>query len=272
MTLLSTSRLCALLLIGLAAIPASAQDDPPETIDFAGGELSITETPDYDKVLAFNGEELARDYFVMFDRIADVAGTDVAFFSVGPGGNACSPSIVMVWKPQDGNITSATTEDDCDTPAPAVTDYGVYFVPYLLPGEQADLRIWTPEQGFSVHGRLTYAPEPGTDWASFDPATVSHPLDLFRNADIYAAAQALLEDDLGEVAMGLGTAGSPEMANGLVSARGCVPHACGGSDSFVVIDPLGEAVYFAQQGDGTRFWPARDEWPAEADALIPSDF
>lgn len=261
------------LVSAFVTLPAFAQDDDPAPVPFAGGEFTITETDDLDKILAFDGEELARDYVVMFDRIADVGGTEVAFFSVGPGGNACAPSVVMVWKPQDGGVQSATTGDDCATPAPAVSDYEVFFVPYLLPGDTAELRVWNPDEGFRLHGSLAYAPEPDTSWASFDPATISHPLDLFRNAAIYTAAQALLGDDLSTVAMGLGTAGQPEPeAGGLLAARGCVPHACGGSDTFVVVDPTAQALYFAQQGDTTAYWPARDQWPDAAASLIPSDF
>src|SRR5690606_16822896 len=124
-----------------------------------------------------------------------------------------------------------------------------------------------------VHGHLTYAPEPGTNWAGLEPASLAHPLDLFRNADVYAAAQRLLGDDLSDVTMGLGTAGRPEEAgDGVVQARGCVPHACGGSDTFVVVDTRAQSLYFAQQGEETRYWPARADWPAAAEALIPSDF
>ena len=262
-----------ILVSAFAALPAFAQDEDPAPVSFAGGEFTITETDDLDKILAFDGEELARDYFVMFDRIADVGGTEVAFFSVGPGGNACAPSVVMVWKPQDGGVQTATTGDDCATPAPAVSDYEVFFVPYLLPGDTAELRVWNPDEGFRMHGSLAYAPEPDTGWETFNPTTLSHPLDLFRNAGIYAAAQALLGDELSTVAMGLGTAGQPEVqADGLVTARGCVPHACGGSDTFVVVNPSTHALYFAQQGEQTSYWPARDQWPDAAASLIPSDF
>ena len=272
MPLPARTAFSAVLAAMLLAVPAAAQDDP-EPIAFAGGELTITETADFDKVLAFDGEELARDYFVMFDRVAEIGGTQVAFFRVGPGGNACAPSVVMVWKPQDGAVQKAESGDDCATPAPAISDYEVFFVPYLLPGATADLRVWNPEEGFRIHGSLAYAPEPDTGWATFDPAEVSHPLDLFRNAGIYAAAKALLGDDLPSVAMGLGTAGQPDdQPDGLVAARGCVPHACGGSDTFVVVDPAAKALYFAQQGTDTTYWPARAAWPDAASSLIPSDF
>lgn len=267
-----TSTITVLVLSSFTCLSAAAQE--PERIEFADGEFTITETDDFEKVLAFDGRELARDYMIFFDRVADVGGTEVAFFSVGPGGNACAPSALMVWKPEDGEMTTAALEDECDAPAPAITDYEVFFVPYLLPGETADIRAWNPDEGFRMHGALSYAPEPGTDWASFDPGAVSHPLDLFRNADIYAAARAILGDDLVDVTSGLGTAGEPDVApDGLVSARGCVPHACGLADTFVVVDRAARKLFFAQQDEpAARFWPERGEWPASAAALIPSDF
>ena len=256
----------------LAALPASAQQDEPQRIAFAGGELTITETPDYEKVLAFDGRELAREYQVFFNRIAEVGDTEVAFFSVGPGGNACSPAALMVWRQQDGEVTTATFDEDCATPAPAVTDYEVFFVPYLLPGQTAEVKAWSPDQGFRMHGTLAFAPEPDTDWSSLDAAG-SYPLDLFRNAAVHAAAQALLGDAFGEVATGLGTAGMLDTTpGGLVWGRGCVPHACGVSDTLVVVDTQARSLFFAQQGEPVRFWPERAAWPADAAALIPADF
>ena len=271
--MIASRAACALLVSLPLALPAAAQDRESDRLSFAGGELTITETPDYEKVLAFDGRELARDYFVFFDRVAEVAGTEVAFVYVGPGGNACAPSVVMVWKPEGGDVTSETTGEDCATPAPAVTDSEVFFVPYLVPGAEADVTSWAPGQGFSLHGRIAYAPQPGTSWATLAPAGASHPLDLFRNAGLYEAASALLGDELGEVAMGLGTAAAPEpQPDGLVFARGCVPHSCGLSDTVMIIDAANKALYFAQQGEPARFWPERASWPQAAAALVPSDF
>lgn len=258
--------------LSVSVVTALAQE--AERIEFAGGAFTITETDDSEKVLAFDGKELARDYFVSLDRIAPVGGTDVAFFSVGPGGNACSPHTVMAWVPADGGIETAALNDDCDSPAVAISDYGVFFVPFLLPGANGDVHFWAPDEGFSLQGVLAYAPDPDTGWGTFDPATLSHPMDVFRNAEIYAAAQALLGDALTEVATGLSVSGKPDIsADGLVSGRGCVPHACSLSDTFLVIDTKVRALFFAQQDEpANRYWPARDLWPAAAAALIPSDF
>ena len=165
--------LSALFALLALVLPAAAQDQQPERIPFAGGELTITETQDFEKVLAFDGRELARHYFVFFDRIADVGGTEVAVLYVGPGGNGCAPSVAMVWKPDDGEVTSEMTEPDCNTPPPAVSELAVFFVPHLLPGDEADVTNWAPGEGFSLHGRITYAPQPGTSWATFGAASTA---------------------------------------------------------------------------------------------------
>lgn len=273
MKLLPKTGLAVAAFSAFVATQAAAQTRQPESVEFAGGKLTITETADLDKVLAFDGQELARDFVVMFDRVAPIGDTEVAFFRVGPGGNACAPATIMVWKPEGGDITATTGGDGCTTPPPALTDYDVLFVPYLMPGDAADVRIWNPEAGFRLHGRLSFVPQPDTSWGNFDPDAVGHPIELFGNADIYAAAQALVGDALGSVTTGLNTAGRPEVtAGGLLSARGCVPHACGVSDTFVVVDKTAKAIFLAQQGEKTRYWPARSAWPAQAAALIPSDF
>ena len=66
---------------------ATAGQTPPQSYPFASGTLTITETEDFDKVLAFNGKELTRNYVVNYDRIVEVGGQQVALFDVGDGGN-----------------------------------------------------------------------------------------------------------------------------------------------------------------------------------------
>lgn len=266
----------AALLLALACTPAAAQADDAERIAFAGGELTITELPDFEKVLAFDGRELARAYFVSFDKIASVSGTEVAFVSVGPGGNACAPAVALIWQDQDGEVQSEIAgEDECAVPTPAISDYAVFFVPYLLPGQEADVRYWIPGEGLRVHGRLAYAPEPGTTWAELGESEIRHPLEFLRNADLYAAAQALLGDALEDTARGLGVSGAPERgADGVWVGTGCVPHACGVLDSLIAVDPDARALYFAQKQDeaATRFWPERTQWPAAIAQRIPDGF
>ena len=48
------------------------------------------------------------------------------------------------------------------------------------------------------------------------------------------------------------------------------PHACGGSDAFMAIDPHARELYFAQQGDNPQpsAWPVLKTWPAEIKALM----
>lgn len=261
------SRLiAAAALAGLMTASAHAQTADVERFPFQGGELTITETPEYEKILAFDGRELARNYVVFYERMLEIAGAEVALFLAGPGGNACGASALMVWKPADGEVMAESAGDDCGSPPPAATEDRLYFVPYLRPGESLPVRSWAPGEGFETAGLLTYTPQPDTGWATFDPAALEHPLDLFRNADVYAAAQALLGDDMADVAAGLSTASAPEIsASGLVTARGCVPHDCGGADAFVAIDPAQRRLWFAQQADGDQpdAWPPLAEWPAE---------
>jgi hypothetical protein len=248
------------------APPVAAQTAEVERIPFQGGELTITETPEYEKVLAFDGRELSREYFLFFERTLEVAGTQVALFLAGPGGNACGASALMVWKPMDGEVMAESPGDDCGSPPPAATEDRLYFVPWLRPGESLPVRSWAPGEGFETAGLLTYTPQPDTGWATFDPAALEHPLDLFRNADVYAAAQALLGDDMVDVAAGLSTASAPDILDtGLVTARGCVPYDCGGADAFVAVDPAGRRLWFAQQGetDEPHTWPSLEGWPAE---------
>ena len=260
------------VLIALAST-ANAQQDEPQTFDFAGGQLTITQTPDYERVLAFNGQELTREFDVFFNRIANVGGTEVAFFSVGPGGNACSPAALMVWREEGKDISTAKFDEECAAPSPALTDYEVFFVPYLMPGGSSNVKSWNPERGFRLHGTIAYAPEPNTDWSALTISDDTYPLDLFRNEAFYAAAKALLADDLGEVAEGLGTAAPIETTpDGLVVGRGCVPHACGMADTLVIMEPSTRKLFMAQQGEPARFWPDRAIWPAAVAAAIPGDF
>lgn len=269
-TLLSRSLLAAVIMLG--ALPALAQEN--ERTEFAGGVLTITETEDMDRVLAYDGRELARDYFVHIDQIADVAGTEVAFVSVGPGGNACAPGTLMLWKDADGKLQTQKAGEECDAPTVAVSDYGVFFIRYLLPGESADMMFWSPDEGMKTFATTTYTPDPGSGWETLDLGKIGHPIDLFRNAGVYAAAQKLLGDELSTVVTSLVVSGEPDLSGSLLSARGCVPHACGSADGFIVVDKAAKAIFIAQMGeDGvTRFWPDRGRWPDAAAALLPQGF
>lgn len=247
----------------LLCAAAAAQD--VESIPFEGGAITITEKEDGLKELAYDGRVVTTNYMVLFDRIVEVGGVQVALVNVGEGGNACAPSTVILWR-GGTEVRDELVGDDCGAPSPAVSDYAIFFVPYLLPGETGTVQQWTPEERLVDFGTLSYTPQRGSTWAGIDPATTTHPLDLFRNADFHAAAQKLLGDDITDYAAGLGTAAAPEQVDGLLTGRGCVPHACGISDSFFALDLANRALYLAQQqGEGTpKTWPALDAWPEAA--------
>lgn len=266
--------LTAALLLAAGA-SAFAQDEKPTSIPFAGGKLTITETPDLDKILAFDGKELARNYVVLYDRTVDLQGTKVALFAVGDGGNACGPATVIVWKPEGSGLKTTTVGEECGAPPAAVTDDNIYFVPYLRPGATADVQSWSPEDGLRVAGQMSYVPQPGTRWADLDPARIAHPFDLFANGDFYAAARKLLGDKFSGVILALSVSGGLEStASGVLYGSGCIPHACGEGNGFVAVDPKARTVWFAQENGGATpdAWPPLDAWPAEVRAAMTKSF
>lgn len=255
----------------LATGVAQAQDEPQPPIPFEGGTLTITEADEGDKVIAFDGKELARNFVAYFDKIVEVGGIKVALFAVGDGGNQCGPAEAIVWKPQGGDIQTQMVGEDCGAPPAAITGSAIYFVPYLLPGETNNVQVWAPDTGLAIAGTIAYAPQPGTDWKDLDPAKFEYMIDSMKNAAVYAAAQALLGEHLLDVVTGLQTGGTTETTkSGLFYASGCVPHACGGADAFMAIDPHARKLYFAQQGDNPQpsAWPVLKTWPAEIRTLM----
>jgi hypothetical protein len=255
----------ALMLIAGASV-AKAQDTPQAPIPFEGGTLTITDTDDGEKVVAFDGKELARNFVAYFDKIVDLGGVKIALFAVGDGGNQCGPAEVMVWKPDGGDIKSDMVGEDCGAPPAAVAAYNIYFVPYLLPGETNTVQVWSPAMGLEVAGTITYTPQPGTNWEDLDPAKFEYIIDSMKNAAVYDAAQKLLGDHLLDVVTGLQTGGSTEtLPSGIYYASGCVPHACGGSDAFMAVDARGHKVYFAQQSENPQpsAWPPLKTWPED---------
>ena len=267
MKLFSPLAAGALISIGLGGF-AIAHDEKQAPIPFEGGTLTITENADQEKIVAFDGKELARNYVAYFDKIVDLAGVKVALFDVGDGGNACGPAAVLVWKPQDGDIQSTTVgADDCGAPPAAVTQNNIFFVPYPLPGETLPVKMWAPDTGLQVHGDLTYAPQPGTTWTDLDPQQfVDGIIGAFRNEALYKTARELLGSDMANFATSLKVNGGTEKTpSGIFYASGCIPHACGTYDGFMAVDPKAKKLYFAQQSDQPepKAWPALGEWPAE---------
>lgn len=247
-------------------VEASAAE-PPTTLDFEGGKLTITQAEEYgEKTLAYDGKELAHNYYVTIEKVVKVGGVNVALVSVGNGGNACGPAEVLVWKPQGGTIRSiAVGEDDCGAPPAAVTDNAIYFVPYLLPGDSKQALQWTPEDGLTTLGRISYMPDPGTSWADVDASKYGHIIDAFHNEAVYNAARKLLGKDLTGMVTSLLVGAAPQTtASGAFHATGCVPHDCGGNDGFMAVDAGKRALYFARQGDDGRpqSWPPMRKWPS----------
>jgi hypothetical protein len=274
MRLLSRRSAAALIWAGSGGL-TFAQDEKQAPIPFEDGTLTITENEDFEKILAFDGKELARNYFVDFDKIVELDDVKVALFSVADGGNACGPAAVMVWKPKDSDIQSISVgEDDCGAP-PAVTYNSIFFVPYPLPGETLPVRVWSPVSGLSIHGELHFMPQPGTKWTDVDPAKYQNIIEAFRNEAVYKAAEQLLDDKMTSVAASLLTGGGTEsMASGAFYGSGCVPHACGSADGFMAVDPKAEKLYFAQEGDKPEpdTWPPVGEWPAEIREAMKNSF
>lgn len=171
--------LATLAFFGCTAIAAAAQGKPPlETVTFAGGEITIAENDDYEKIVTFNGRELGRDFYAHLNRVVTIGDTDVALVSLGPGGNACSGYTMIIWPDGTGGVETAMPEDTCQSPEPAVTDYAIYFVPYVGPGEEMPVRRWTPADGFATAGIIRFSPEPGTVWADLAATPPNHPLDF----------------------------------------------------------------------------------------------
>jgi hypothetical protein len=139
-------------------------------------------------------------------------------------------------------------------------------VPYLLPGDSKPALQWSPKEGLTTSGELTYTPEPGTDWKDVDPSKYDNIIDAFHNEAVYKAGQALLGKDMPDMATSLLVGGGTEKtASGAFYASGCVPHDCGGNDGFMAVDPGKHTVYFARRGDNgePQAWPPVKDWPAD---------
>jgi len=260
-------RLASILAAALA-LPASAdaQQTPLESYSFENGALTIEVARDQERVLSFNGRELARNYQVTLNQIAGVNGMSVAVFSVGNGDALCGPASVIVWKPKGGEVKAETVGEKCGSPPPAIARDGIYFVPYLLPGASGVVEKWSPEKGLRTIGALSFAPQPGTDWPDLDPAGFDSVVDALSNEAVYAASKKLLVDKLPEVVTGLlAAAGTQSLGSGIFYSSGCVGEECNPGDAFMAIDVDAHSLYFAELSDGARIaaWPRIKNWPAE---------
>ncbi|MDX8443897.1 hypothetical protein [Mesorhizobium australafricanum] len=247
---------------------AGSDEEKQAPIPFEGGQFTIIQQEQYgEKVLAFDGKQLASNYDVFFEKIVKVGDVNVALFDVGDGGNQCGPASLIAWKPQDGEIQTTTVEqDECGAPPVAISESAIYYVPYLLPGDSKPALQWSPTEGLTTSGNLTYTPEPGTDWKDVDPSKYDNIIDAFHNEAVYKAGQALLGKDMPDMATSLLVGGGTEKtASGAFYASGCVPHDCGGNDGFMAVDPARHKVYFARRGDNgePQAWPPVKDWPAD---------
>jgi hypothetical protein len=269
----------------IAAKPdAGAAEDGaevPETTDeagdlqpplaFEGGTLTVTQPEQYgEKILSYDGRELARGYVVWLQKVVEVGGRKVAIYDVGPGGNACGPAALLIWKPEGGDIETVKVGEDCGAPPAAVTDDRIVFLPYVLPGATALVQTWSPETGLTTAGELSFSPEPGTGWKDLHPSKLQSMIDALRNVAVYRMSRKLLGKNMEEVVTGLSVSGAPETTKmGLIFGNGCTPHACGVADTFMAVDTRNEAVYFAHQGEnGIDAWPALKRWPAAIRGLM----
>lgn len=246
----------------------ASDEEKQGPIAFQGGQFTITQPEqDGEKVLAYDGKQLASNYEVFFEKIVEIGGVKVALFDVGNGGNQCGPASLIVWKPEGGAIQTTTVEqDECGAPPVAVSDSAIYYVPYLLPGESRPALQWSPTGGLTTSGELTYTPEPGTDWKDIDPSKYDNIIDAFHNEAVYKAGKALLGRDMPDMTTSLLVGGGTQKtASGAFYATGCVPHDCGGSDGFMAVDPVKHQVYFARRGDNgePQAWPPVKDWPAD---------
>ena len=252
--------------IGHVAPDGAFAQEVIEEVPFDGETISIMQMGDGQQALMLKEKELGRNWFAGFDRVTEVEGLPVALFYLGDGGNACGPATLIVWRDEDGEVQSLNHDEECSTPAPSVSDNGIYFVPYLAPGEAGFLKAWSPSRGLSTEARMTYVPQPDTGWTDLDTKEIFHPLDLFRNAAVHDAVAALTGEEFEHYASGLRVASEPrKLSSGILMASGCIPHNCGGGDSFIAIDLANEAVYLSQQdGENIRNWPELDAWPDNA--------
>jgi hypothetical protein len=259
---LAGTAMAVTLLMSNAALAA----EPLETVPFGGRDFTVTETDEGEKLLSWGQLEVTRNWFISSGGVFEVQGEQVAVFYSGDGGNACGPKTILATVDEAGRLKTASPPGDCGDPSPAISELAVYFIPWLIPGESQTAYRWSPYEGMIPAGKLSYTPIPGTGWADLATATVDQPMDILSYEEIYGEALGLLGSDLENYAIGLAVASEPEKTpDGLLSGSGCIPHACGGGNSLIVVDVANRKLYMAQQdGDGYRAWPDISLWPEAA--------
>jgi hypothetical protein len=259
-------RLILVLMAFVASSFAMAQEEIPAPFKFGDGEITFARGEDDEIAVTFNGQEIYRNYFVMFDRLAKIGETDAALLLGGPGGNACGPATLIITQPEGAADAKVDiVGEECGAPSAAVSQNEILFVPYLVPGAREKVQSWTPDGGLTVTGELAYLPKEGSNWSNLDPSKADHPYALLNNADVYAAAQTLTAEKFGELVMLLGVAGPPEVIDKTyVAAPGCQAHACGAANGFLGIDLEKKQVFAATKYSDANatLWPADiASWP-----------
>jgi hypothetical protein len=253
----------AALIFSTAAVLAQ---DVPDAVPFSGGEFTFAIGEDEEISMSYAGQEVHRAPVIKFDRTLTIAGVEAALFYSGDGGNGCGPQMLIFTLPQDAvDPVIDIAGEECGAPEPAVTSEGLLFVPHVSPGGTALVERWTPKDGLTIAGELAFTPQPETGWTDLDPAKVTHPVELFNNAELYAALQALAGERFVELADKLGTAAPPQLIEGkFLAAAGCQPSACASDKGFIGLDIEMKAVFAAirTEGGAETLWPAEKAiWP-----------
>lgn len=264
-------RLSASTLFLLSSVLfAHAAGEVPAAVPFAGGEFTFAIGEDEEIAMSYAGQEVHRAPMIRFDRILMIGGVEAALFHAGDGDDGCGPQLLIFTLPKDAvDPVIDIAGEECGAPEPAVTSDGLFFVPHVPPGGTALVERWTPKDGLKVAGELAFTPQPETGWADLDPAKVTHPVELFNNAELYAALQALAGDRFVELADKLGTASPPNLIDGkFLVSPGCQPSACASDKGFAGLDIEKKTAFAAiRTEDGAEtLWPAdKAVWP---EALI----
>ncbi|PLP56925.1 hypothetical protein CYK37_21985 [Mesorhizobium loti] len=220
-------------------------------------------------VLAYEGKEIAHDFFISFNRIAKIDDTDVALFNLENGGAGCKPRVLILWK-KEGSATlqsKRSEEDDCGQLSMAVADDVIYFMPDVLPGgDSMSILQWTPLGGLATAGRLSFAPDPNTGWDDIDLSGGWGIVHAFTNEAVYKAAEKLLDGRLRNVAESLLISnGVRKTRSGVFYGSGNKPHAGADGQAFMAVDVKSRKLYFAWKSDKSELqtWPALGDWPKE---------
>ena len=83
--------------------------------------------------------------------------------------------------------------------------------------------------------------------------------------------KTLLGDAITDFATGLLVGGGTELTpSGIFYSSGCVPHACGGADAFMAVDPQNTSSTWPSRARIRRCWRGRRSmtWPADVKSAM----